>query len=85
MVDVFLDSISSPGGVSTSDANRDFAQRFTVGVASQLTAVKQQIGAIGKGIRSFQRGRRGEDAEEAEEEEEKPRPRKAARKKSTES
>jgi sec-independent protein translocase protein TatA len=44
-------------------------------------------GAIGKGMRSFQRGRRGEDAEEGEEEEEeeKPKPKKSARKKNTES
>ncbi len=41
-------------------------------------------GAIGKGIRSFQRGRRGEDVEEEEEEEE-PKPKKPARKKNTES
>ncbi len=41
-------------------------------------------GAIGKGIRSFQRGRRGEDVEEEEEEEE-PKPKKSARKKNTES
>jgi sec-independent protein translocase protein TatA len=40
-------------------------------------------GAIGKGIRSFQKGRRGEDAEEEEEGEEKPR--KSTRKKSTKS
>ena len=38
-------------------------------------------GAIGKGMRSFQKGRRGEDVEE-EEEEEKPKPKKSARKKS---
>lgn len=42
-------------------------------------------GAIGKGMRSFQKGRRGEDVEEEEEEEEKPKPRKSARKKNTES
>ena len=43
-------------------------------------------GAIGKGIQSFQRGRRGEEAEEGEEEEEeKPKPRKLARRKKTES
>ncbi len=42
-------------------------------------------GAIGKGIRSFQKGRRGEDVEEEEEEEEKPKPRKSARKKNTKS
>ncbi len=40
-------------------------------------------GAIGKGMRSFQKGRRGEDVEE--EEEEKPKPRKSARKKNTKS
>ena len=40
-------------------------------------------GAIGKGIRSFQKGRRGEDAEEEEEGEEKPK--KSTRKKSTKS
>lgn len=39
-------------------------------------------GAIGKGIRSFQKGQRGEDVEE---EEEKPKPRKSARKKNTKS
>ncbi len=39
-------------------------------------------GAIGKGMRSFQKGRRGEDVEE---EEEKPKPRKSARKKNTKS
>jgi len=39
-------------------------------------------GAIGRGIRSFQKGRRGEDAEEPEEE---PEPRKPSRKKSTKS
>ena len=39
-------------------------------------------GAIGKGIRSFQKGRRGEDAEEQEEE---PETKKSARKKSTKS
>jgi sec-independent protein translocase protein TatA len=42
-------------------------------------------GAIGKGMRSFQKGRRGEDVEEEEEEEEKPKPRKSARKKNTKS
>ena len=45
-------------------------------------------GAIGKGIRSFQKGRRGEDVaeeEEEEEEEEKPKPKKSARKKNTKS
>ncbi len=41
-------------------------------------------GAIGKGMRSFQKGRRGEDVEEEEEEEE-PKPRKSARKKNTKS
>ena len=41
-------------------------------------------GALGKGMRSFQKGRRGEDVEE-EEEEEKPKPRKSARKKNTKS
>jgi len=40
-------------------------------------------GAIGKGMRSFQKGRRGEDVEE--EEEEKPKPKKSARKKNTKS
>jgi sec-independent protein translocase protein TatA len=40
-------------------------------------------GAIGKGIRSFQKGRRGEDVDEEEEGEEKPR--KSTRKKSTKS
>jgi sec-independent protein translocase protein TatA len=40
-------------------------------------------GAIGKGMRSFQKGRRGEDVEEEEEGEEKPR--KSTRKKSTKS
>ena len=39
-------------------------------------------GAIGKGMRSFQKGRRGEDVEEEEEE---PKPRKSARKKNTKS
>ncbi|MBU2536034.1 MAG: twin-arginine translocase TatA/TatE family subunit [Chloroflexota bacterium] len=39
-------------------------------------------GAIGKGMRSFQKGQRGEDVEE---EEEKPKPRKSARKKNTKS
>jgi sec-independent protein translocase protein TatA len=39
-------------------------------------------GAIGRGIRSFQKGRRGEDTEEPEEE---PEPRKPSRKKSTKS
>ncbi len=39
-------------------------------------------GAIGKGIRSFQKGRRGEDDEEEEAEE---RPKKSTRKKSTKS
>ena len=38
-------------------------------------------GAIGKGIRSFQRGRRGEEEDEEEEEEEKPK--KPARRKNT--
>lgn len=42
-------------------------------------------GAIGKGMRSFQKGRRGEEVEEEEEEEEKPKPRKSARKKNTKS
>jgi sec-independent protein translocase protein TatA len=42
-------------------------------------------GAIGKGMRSFQKGRRGEDVEEEEEEEEKPKPKKSARKKNTKS
>jgi len=40
-------------------------------------------GALGKGIRSFQKGRRGEDVEEEEEREEKPK--KSTRKKSTKS
>jgi len=40
-------------------------------------------GAIGKGLRSFQKGRRGEDVEEEEEREEKPK--KSTRKKSTKS
>lgn len=40
-------------------------------------------GAIGKGMRSFQKGRRGEDVEEEEEGEEKPK--KSTRKKSTKS
>ncbi len=39
-------------------------------------------GAIGKGMRSFQKGQRGEDAEEQEEEK---KPRKSARKKTTKS
>jgi len=39
-------------------------------------------GAIGKGMRSFQKGRRGEDAEEEEEEK---KPTKPARKKTTKS
>ncbi|MBL7126441.1 MAG: twin-arginine translocase TatA/TatE family subunit [Dehalococcoidales bacterium] len=39
-------------------------------------------GAIGKGMRSFQKGRRGEDAEEEEEEK---KPTKSARKKTTKS
>ncbi len=39
-------------------------------------------GAIGKGMRSFQKGPRGEDAEEQEEEK---KPRKSARKKTTKS
>ena len=39
-------------------------------------------GAIGKGIRSFQKGRRGEDVEEQEEA---PETKKSARKKSTKS
>ncbi len=39
-------------------------------------------GAIGKGIRSFQKGRRGEDDEEQEEE---PETKKSARKKNTKS
>ena len=42
-------------------------------------------GAIGKGMRSFQKGRRGEDVPVEEEEEEKPKPRKSARKKNTKS
>jgi sec-independent protein translocase protein TatA len=44
-------------------------------------------GAIGKGMRSFQKGRSGEDVEEEEEEEEEeePKPRKSARKKNTKS
>ncbi|KPK23296.1 MAG: hypothetical protein AMJ70_03775 [Dehalococcoidia bacterium SG8_51_3] len=41
-------------------------------------------GAIGKGIRSFQKGRRGEELEEGEEEDEE-KPKKSARKKSTKS
>jgi len=40
-------------------------------------------GALGKGIRSFQKGQRGEDVEEEEEEE--PEPKKSARKKDTKS
>ncbi len=40
-------------------------------------------GALGKGMRSFQKGRRGEDVEEEEEEE--PEPKKSARKKNTKS
>lgn len=40
-------------------------------------------GAIGKGIRSFQKGRRGEDVTEEEEGEEKPK--RSTRKKSTKS
>lgn len=40
-------------------------------------------GALGKGMRSFQKGRRGEDVEEEEEEE--PEPKKSARKKDTKS
>jgi len=40
-------------------------------------------GALGKGIRSFQKGQRGEDVEEEEEEE--PKPKKSARKKNTKS
>jgi sec-independent protein translocase protein TatA len=40
-------------------------------------------GAIGKGMRSFQKGRRGEDVAEEEEGEEKPK--KSTRKKSTKS
>jgi sec-independent protein translocase protein TatA len=40
-------------------------------------------GAIGKGMRSFQKGRRGEDVAEEEEREEKPE--KSTRKKSTKS
>jgi sec-independent protein translocase protein TatA len=39
-------------------------------------------GAIGKGMRSFQKGQRGEDVEEQEEEK---KPRKSARKKTTKS
>ncbi len=39
-------------------------------------------GAIGKGMRSFQKGQRGEDAEEQAEEK---KPRKSARKKTTKS
>lgn len=39
-------------------------------------------GAIGKGMRSFQKGQRGEDAEEQEEEK---KPRKSARKKTAKS
>ncbi|MCK4962279.1 MAG: twin-arginine translocase TatA/TatE family subunit [Anaerolineales bacterium] len=39
-------------------------------------------GAIGKGMRSFQKGQRGEDAEEQEEEK---KPRKSTRKKTTKS
>ena len=43
-------------------------------------------GAIGKGMRSFQKGRRGEDLGEGEEEEEdEEKPKKSARKKSTKS
>ncbi len=41
-------------------------------------------GAVGKGLRSFQKGRRGEDFEEGEEEDEE-KPKKSARKKSTKS
>jgi sec-independent protein translocase protein TatA len=41
-------------------------------------------GAIGKGMRSFQKGRRGEDSGEEEEEDE-DKPKKSARKKSTKS
>ena len=41
-------------------------------------------GAIGKGMRSFQKGRRGEELEEGEEEDEE-KPQKSARKKSTKS
>jgi sec-independent protein translocase protein TatA len=41
-------------------------------------------GAIGKGIRSFQKGRQGEELEEGEEEDEE-KPKKSARKKSTKS
>lgn len=43
-------------------------------------------GAIGKGMRSFQKGRRGEELEEGEEEgEDEEKPKKSARKKSTKS
>ena len=43
-------------------------------------------GAIGKGMRSFQKGRRGEDlGEEEEEGEDEEKPKKSARKKSTKS
>jgi sec-independent protein translocase protein TatA len=41
-------------------------------------------GAVGKGMRSFQKGRRGEDLEEEEDEDEE-KPKKSARKKSTKS
>jgi len=41
-------------------------------------------GTVGKGLRSFQKGRRGEDFEEGEEEDEE-KPKKSARKKSTKS
>jgi len=41
-------------------------------------------GAIGKGMRAFQKGRRGEDVEGQEEEEE-PEPKKSARKKNAKS
>ncbi|MGB2814159.1 MAG: twin-arginine translocase TatA/TatE family subunit [Dehalococcoidales bacterium] len=41
-------------------------------------------GAVGKGLRSFQKGRRGEDFEEGEEEDEE-KPKKSARKKSAKS
>ncbi len=42
-------------------------------------------GAIGKGMRSFQKGRRGEDVEEEEEAEGEEKPKKSTRKKSTKS
>ncbi len=42
-------------------------------------------GAIGKGMRSFQKGRRGEELEEEGEGEDEEKPKKSARKKSTKS